>query len=108
MPGIRARVDRLRSKLGAEPAPEFAIVSIGCVMPGRPIRPSVERYEGGCIGCLIPPTPGLARALLGLKAIGVELGPDDTGLRPLILDAADPAQRRILDGVPDWSVAFEI
>jgi hypothetical protein len=45
MPGIRARLGRLRSKLGPGPAPEFAIVTIGW-RDGRAIGGTVDPRTG--------------------------------------------------------------
>jgi hypothetical protein len=118
MIGIRGRLERLRSSLGPEPTPEYAIVSIGCVVADQPRRPAVEWYDAGMIGCPIPePTAELAEALVRLHSLsyfGVELehgpgmDPEDRELRCLVLaSAVDDRQRRILAGVPAWHVGWE-
>jgi hypothetical protein len=113
MPGIRARLDRMRSRLGPEPSAEHSIVRIG--PPGLP----VERYGAGLIGCTISePTPELAETLLGLDSLGVfgavlgmnsGMEPDEEAeLRRLILaSVVDNRHRGILAGVPAWDVVWE-
>ena len=57
MTGIRGLVDRLRSKLGPEPTPEYALVSIGCrCRAGHPAPPS-SGTRGDSPGWSIAPSP---------------------------------------------------
>jgi hypothetical protein len=117
--GLRGRIDRLNGRLGFEPDPRFAIVSIGCESHGRPPRPAVERYDGGWVGCHLPePTRELAEELVRLNSLGyfgVELradageGPDEwAALRRLVLAAAaDDHQRRTLEDTPAWDLLWD-